>query len=436
MPNLDKNAGGVYQYSITMMEALSLLQKTSLSEDVFIVLSRLLNKDDLSRFNIMGWESCLFDIASPRKDDQFKEYFMNKLKRFLAYDGIYRIWNVLKSAPLIRSLMKKSCSGPDADKILYRNDIKEFIMSKQVRFMVYPAPSPVSFECGIPFITAIHDLEHRIHPEFPEVSRKGEWEWREYLFRNCSRYAIFVLVDSEIGKEDVLEYYGQYGVTADRVKVLPFIPTCYLSGRVPDTEQKEVLRLYNLPEQFFFYPAQFWPHKNHVGIVNALYILHKEYNCNSHVVFVGSHTGEIRQKEFKNVMRLAKRLNVSQQIHYLGYVSDKHISSLYMNAVALIMPTFFGPTNIPVLEAWSLGCPVITSDIRGIRQHAGEAAVLVDPHSAEAIAHGMYTVMQSADVRKRLVANGKYRLSMYNQDEYRQILSKILQEAKAIAVAI
>jgi glycosyltransferase involved in cell wall biosynthesis len=55
----------------------------------------------------------------------------------------------------------------------------------------------------------------------------------------------------------------------------------------------------------------------------------------------------------------------------LGYVAEEDISGLYAAAQALIMPTFFGPTNFPVLEAWALGCPVLSADVRGIRGQAG-----------------------------------------------------------------
>ena len=51
-------------------------------------------------------------------------------------------------------------------------------------------------------------LQHRLQPEFPEVSANGEWEWREYLFRNGARYATLLLADSEVGKEDILNFYG------------------------------------------------------------------------------------------------------------------------------------------------------------------------------------------------------------------------------------
>ena len=96
-----------------------------------------------------------------------------------------------------------------------------------------------------------------------------------------------------------------------------------------------------------------------------------------------------------------------------------------------VMPTFFGPTNIPVLEAWAFGCPVLTSDIRGVREQAGDAAVLADPRSVEAIADGIYQLWTDENLRRTLADRGRQRLSTYTPDDYRRRLMEILEEAKA-----
>ena len=80
---------------------------------------------------------------------------------------------------------------------------------------------------------AIHDLQHRIHPEFPEVSANGEWEAREHLFASGVRHAEAILVDSEVGREDVLEFYGHL-TSPDRVRILPFVLPPYLVRPTPD----------------------------------------------------------------------------------------------------------------------------------------------------------------------------------------------------------
>src|SRR5262249_4173928 len=161
---------------------------------------------------------------------------------------------------------------------------------------------------------------------------------REYIFRNGTRHATLVLADSEVGKEDILDCYGHEGITADQVKVLPFLPAYYLRVDIAKDERRRLREVYKLPERFVFYPAQFWPHKNHKRIVQALALL-KERGKDVDAVFCGAHSGEIRNRTFREVMTLARRLRVDKNIHYLGYVSDQDISAIYAEAKALIMPS-------------------------------------------------------------------------------------------------
>lgn len=299
--------------------------------------------------------------------------------------------------------------------------------------MLYSCPSSLSFETRIPYVMAIHDLQHRLQPEFPEVSANGEWEAREYLFRNGARYATLLLADSEIGKEDILNYYGSYGVTADRVKVLPYLPASYLTANVAEDELQRVRTIYNLPERYLFYPAQFWPHKNHARIVQALSLLKERCRMKMPIVFCGSHSGAIRQESFEQLLSLSSKLGLEKEIHYLDYVPDEDMSGLYAAAVALVMPTFFGPTNIPVLEAWAFGCPVLTSDIRGIREQVESAALLVNPSSVEAIAEGIYQLCTDESLRTVLVKRAHVRLATYTPDDHQRRLIEIVKEAKARA---
>jgi len=148
-------------------------------------------------------------------------------------------------------------------------------------------------------------------------------------------------------------------------------------------------------------------------------------------VFCGSHSGGIRERNFNEIMSLASGLGLEKDIQYLGYVPDEDMSGVYAAAVALVMPTFFGPTNIPILEAWAFGCPVLTSDIRGIREQVGDAAILVDPRSVEAIADGIYRLWTEETLSNRLAELGRQRLASYTPDDYRQRLNAILEEAKA-----
>jgi glycosyltransferase involved in cell wall biosynthesis len=418
-PSLNPSGGGVYQYSLTMLWALH-EWKEGQSEDDFVIFAGEPLHPILRSLNGGHWT--VIPLEQPASRQQTL-----KLLRGIIGEGPHRdAWRRMRGM-----IQRHRVTAVNPDVIRSRPDMTPKFLHSGVELVLYPVPQSASFEVGIPYVMAIHDLQHRLQPEFPEVSANGEWEWREYLFRNAARYARLLLADSEVGKEDILRFYGPYGVTPDRIKVLPFLPACYLGLDVSESERQRVRRSYKLPDRYFFYPAQFWPHKNHLRIIQALGLLEERHHMKIPVVFCGSHSGGIRERNFNEIMSLASGLGLEKDIQYLGYVPDEDMSGVYAAAVALVMPTFFGPTNIPILEAWAFGCPVLTSDIRGIREQVGDAAILVDPRSVEAIADGIYRLWTEETLSNRLAELGRQRLASYTPDDYRQRLNAILEEAKA-----
>jgi len=147
-------------------------------------------------------------------------------------------------------------------------------------------------------------------------------------------------------------------------------------------------------------------------------------------VLAGSNSGgppeEARDLVFKNSLALAEQLGVQDLIRYVGYVDDDEMAPLYAQAAALAMPTFFGPTNIPVLEAWAVGCPVLSSDIRGIRDQVGEAGVLVNPRDPNAMAEGLRRLWTDASVRRRYIEAGYRRFGSYSAGDFsRRLIAAI-----------
>jgi len=296
-----------------------------------------------------------------------------------------------------------------------------------IDFLLFPAPLPIACEAGVPYVMAVHDLQHRFHPEFPEVSADGEWGRREYLFRNGIGRALTVLVDSEVGREDVLDCYGEQ-TSAERVYVLPFLPASHLDEAAATSGAIAVRDLFHLPERYLFFPAQFWPHKNHVRVVQAVAQNHAQHDIDVNVVMCGSAADPLRASVLDNVHRAAKDGGVEDLIHILGYVDDDLMPPLYAASSGVLLPTFFGPTNIPILEAWAFGVPVLTSDLRGIREQCGDAAILVDPESVSAIADGLRRLWSDDRLRSELVSAGHRRLALYGRDEYVARLSAIIQD--------
>ena len=296
------------------------------------------------------------------------------------------------------------------------------------------SPSELGFLLGRPFVMPIHDLQHRLQPEFPEVSNPAEFKKREFLFGNACRYAALILVDSETGKEDVLQCYGDR-IGPDRIHVLPFFPVV-AARRVADPEALAAVRTrYGLPERFYFYPAQFWPHKNHVRIVEAIAQVAARTGARMPIALCGLYDDPNRRRHFETLMARTAALGLDDCVKYLGYVPDEDMPALYSQAVGLVMPTFFGPTNIPILEAWMCGCPTITSDIRGVREQAGGAAILVDPRSIDAIADAMWRLWSDPESGKALARRGTERAQYYARTDYAALVGEVVDEVSQRVVA-
>jgi glycosyltransferase involved in cell wall biosynthesis len=296
------------------------------------------------------------------------------------------------------------------------------------------APSELGFLSGRPFVMPIHDLQHRLQPEFPEVANPAEFKKREFLFGNACRYATLIVVDSETSKEDVLRCYGD-GIEPDRIRVLPLFPVV-AAARVDDPAMLAAVRArYHLPERFFFYPAQFWSHKNHVRIIDAIAQVAARTGTRMPIALCGLYNDPYRARAFEILMARKTELGLDDCVHYMGFVPDDDMPALYSQAVGLVMPTFFGPSNIPILEAWMCGCPTITSDIRGLREQSGDAAILVDPRSVDAIADAMWRLWSDPACGAELARRGTARARYFATTDYAALIGQIVDDASARVAA-
>ncbi|WP_158280100.1 glycosyltransferase family 1 protein [Azospirillum sp. TSH100] len=317
---------------------------------------------------------------------------------------------------------------PPTDEIVLNTAMGWALREEDVDLLLTLHPSLIGPEALLPFIVPIHDLQHRLQPEFPEVSADGIAALREQVYRTICRYATLVLVDSEAGRQDVLRFYGDL-IDGDRIRVLPFFPPVRRSRPPTERDFARVRTRYGLPERYYFYPAQFWMHKNHRLIVEALAQLADGGDEAVRVVFAGSYTEKWRARNFIDVMALADRLGVRDRIHYLGFVPDRDMPALYSLSAGLVMPTFFGPTNMPPLEAWSVGRPVIVSDLPSIRDQLGDGALYIDPRDAASLAGAMRGLWHDDALAATLAANGACRLAGYRHEDFLSRLRSILDEA-------
>lgn len=271
--------------------------------------------------------------------------------------------------------------------------------------------------CNIPniqakIITPVHDLMHRYEASFPEV--KDEYEWREAVFKWQARFADYILTDSKLGKRQFIESYLKKNERRPHITVLPFVVPNYIS----EIEEEYI----EVPDRYIFYPAQFWKHKNHVNLVKAIQIL-KEDLEDIQLVLVGS-----EKNSYKEIAKYIADNELQSNILIKGFVSNENITYLYRHAVGMVMPSYFGPTNIPPLEAMALGCPVAVSNKYAMPEQVGDAGLFFDPDSPEEIAECIRKMWTDEKLRKEMIEKGYRKINAWTGNDFKDKIIKMLEK--------
>jgi glycosyltransferase involved in cell wall biosynthesis len=297
-----------------------------------------------------------------------------------------------------------------------------------------------------PYITTVWDLQHKLQSYFPEVSKNGEWDRREEFHLKMLNRAASIITGTETGKAEIERFYQ---IPSARIKVIPMFAPQLKSNpegivgeaslrrqtlRVGEAsplairnENRDVMTKYQLPDLYLFYPAQFWPHKNHLGLLLAIKCLEEKYKLEVPLVLVGADKGNESY-----IKAMVKKLNLSERVYFLGFVPLQDMAALYRNAFAMTFVTFFGPDNLPPLEAMALGCPTIASNVSGAKEQLGDAALLVDPKQPEEIAAAIHALFTDATLRQKKIELGLKRASQWNAKDYIREIFTTIDDFEAI----
>lgn len=292
----------------------------------------------------------------------------------------------------------------------------------EIDMCIYPCGDKISFMLDTPSVVTVFDLMHRYLKNFPEINAPDIYKSRERSYTNIAKYAQAVFVDSPVGKQQMLECYGDtpqmYNELNSKTLVLPMIAPDYVFENAGKPTRENVADF----DKYIFYPAQLWKHKNHKNLLLAMAELKNEH-IYVNLVICGS--GKNAGEEVKEIIQKNK---LDEQVQLLGYVTNEEMVALYQHARALVMPTFGGPTNIPQLEAFVLGCPVATSGIFGIPEQVGDAAMLFNPANIIEIKECIRTLWMDDTVCASLIAKGYEKANEYSEEKFREKLLGYLDE--------
>ncbi len=260
--------------------------------------------------------------------------------------------------------------------------------------------SPACELVELPYTATVWDLQHRTLPWFPELAGHGEWDERESANHWFLQRASMVVTGTEAGAGELARFYG---IPDDHVRRIPH-PTpadALAAAAMPLASARSRV---GVEGPYLLYPAQFWPHKNHACLVEALALLAREHGHTPALVLSGSDKGNRAHIE-----KLARDRGVHGSLRFTGFIERANLLALYREAAAMVYPSFGGPENLPPLEAFALGCPVVAADVPGAREQLGDAALLANPRSPATFAAAIASVLGDAALAEGLRQRGRGR---------------------------
>ena len=264
-------------------------------------------------------------------------------------------------------------------------------------------PYQLAFATRLPFIYEPWDFQH-VH--LPEFFSDGERAWRHAMYGSACRNSRLVVTATATTKRDVVELFG-----IDPGKVAVIYRDSTIAKDVPSTTVcNELVAALGLPPLFAFYPAQAYPHKNHLQLFEALALLRDSAGITVHLACTGrdsaNHTPRLKEA--------VQRLGLSAQVHFLGAVSEAELAALYRRARMLIFPSLFEGLGLPLLEAMYHELPIAASNVSCIPEVVADAALLFDPRDPRSIAEALRRLWESTELAEQLKSNGRRRRALFS----------------------
>ena len=281
----------------------------------------------------------------------------------------------------------------DIPAIGLKRDIKFFLKRRKLKcdlFHCLYSNHPLFFK-GTQMVT-IHDLKYVLHPEFMGPKGKLKSIYLKNLMRHAAKHCEKLITVSESTRNDLLKVFPYMSGLKERTQVV------YEAATVSMKTNKEMIKRFELDRPYFLYLGELRPHKNVGRVIQAFMQFKGTLAPDADIRLI------VAGKPHRSFIMPADAHR--ENIIFTGYVKDDDAYTLYSNALAYCLPSLYEGFGLPILEAMKCGCPVITSDFSSTAEVAGDAGVLVDPLSVDAIADAMNRVYTDQTFRNELVAKG------------------------------
>jgi glycosyltransferase involved in cell wall biosynthesis len=277
---------------------------------------------------------------------------------------------------------------------------------------------------NVPTVVTIHDV---IPLVLPAYSRPLHVRMYMRLVSAAAQRARAIFTVSQAAKADIAK---SLGIPSERIHVT-YNAVDHGMQPTTDAASLEAMRdRFGISGDYLLYFGGFDSRKNVERVIRAYHSARASFEKSHQLVLAGS-LNLVGHPLYPDPRPLLKKLGMDKDTVVTGRVSEEDKVLLYSAATAFIFPSLYEGFGLPVLEAMACGAPVITSNVSSLPEVAGDAALLADPTSVDALAEAIVRVLNDSALREEMRERGLRRAGHFSWDDsaaktlevYRKVLS-------------
>jgi len=264
----------------------------------------------------------------------------------------------------------------------------------------------------------MHDIQHVHYPEFFSRARRLS---RKITYGLSAHHASYFQASSHFIKEDLLAHFG--GISPGRIEVIP--EGVRIEEFAAPRSVESLVARYGLAERFLFFPAQLWPHKNHMTVLKALKQIETTQRLKIPLVMTGA--------KFSAAPRISEFIadQSMDYVRYLGKIPFEDIVGLYQRAAFLVTATLYESSSLPILEAAAAGTPIIASKTPPNEEIARVLRLnLFDPLDTDGLARLIFALWNDEKTASAQAAHNREHIGFYSWEnaarKYLQFFQRIV----------
>lgn len=294
---------------------------------------------------------------------------------------------------------------------------------KKIKADVYFSPDGyVPLQASCPMVSVFHDLAFEHYPK--DIPNWALRYYKKYFpkFAHASTHLIAV---SQYTKQDVMQHYG---VADEKIRVV-YNGSNEVYTPSTETEKIETRKKHTQEQPYFLFVGAIHPRKNVVNLLKSFEAFKTEHQTTHKLVLVGR-----KAWDFQEALQVYEAMKYKEEVIFTGHLEVAELRKLYGAATALLYISYFEGFGIPIIEALSCQCPVITSNVSSMPEVLGKAGLLVDPFSIEEITKAMSTTAFDVVTTQNLLSHAKEQLGLFSWDTSAQevylLLKQVVKPAK------